>query len=167
MKKVLLLIFLIIVGAVMYQGTKPPAKNVSQLTVTQGVEEDVDYKAGFAIFTNGVFRIFNAPMYHNLSKDVFIQAENPNIVYVKKRGVTWDDFFKTLPFQLTKNCLTTGTKETFCSGQNGDLRFFLNGVGSDELLDTEIRDGDRALISFGNDDEIQIQKQFEKVPLTK
>ena len=58
----------------------------------------VNKKASFAIFTNGTFRLFTAAMYHNLSEDVFIQADNPNIVHVKKTGITWDVFFKTLPF---------------------------------------------------------------------
>ena len=78
------------------------------------IYEKVDYIGAFAIFTNGTFRVFTAAMYHNLSEDVFVQADNPNIVRVKKSGTTWDDFFKTLPFKLTKECLTTGTKETFC-----------------------------------------------------
>ena len=127
----------------------------------------VDYKASFAIFTNGIFRVFTAAMYHNLSADVFIQADNPNLVHVKKSGVTWDDFFKTLPFKLTKDCLTTGTKETFCSGQNGTLKFYLNGVEDKDLLDKEIKAGDRALITFGAEDEVQIQKQLKQVPIAE
>lgn len=141
-------------------------KNVSKLMVGKK-EENVDYKASFAIFTNGTFRVFTAPMYHNLSEDVFIQADNPNVIRVKKAGTTWDDFFRTLPFKLTKACLTTGTGETFCSGENGQLKFYLNGEKTDNLLEQTIQNGDRALITFGEEDETQIQKQLEQVPAMK
>lgn len=127
-------------------------------------DQKVEHQAGFAIFTNGVFRVFSAAMYHNLSKDVFIESNNPNIIQVKKVGITWNDFFKTLPFKLTKDCLTTGTKETFCTTDKAQLKFYLNGVKTENLLDLEIKDGDRALITFGGETEVQIQNQLQKVP---
>ena len=144
-------------------------KNKGQIVPTQGpitvTPVNVDFTAGFAIFTNGTFRVFTASMYHNLSKDVFIQTDDPNIVRVKKSGVTWDDFFKTLPFKLTKDCLTTGTKQTFCTNDNGKLRFYLNGKEDTSALDKQIARGDKLLVSYGNESEEQIQKR--KAELTQ
>lgn len=131
-----------------------------QPTVT---EEPVNYYAGFAIFTNGIKRNFSAAMYHNLSKDVFINASNPDIVSVKKRGVTWDDFFKTLPFGLTHYCLTTGSGELFCTSERGTLKFYLDGIKAEDLLSREIQDGNRVLISYGSENEAEIQKQIKRV----
>ena len=108
----------------------------------------VDIKASFKIVTNGTTRIFTDSKYHNKSKDVYIQLPDPGIVYVKKKGITWDDFFKTLPMKLTKDCLTTGTGQTFCTGESGTLRFFLNAIEDKDLLDREIKDGDKILIEF-------------------
>lgn len=131
---------------------------------TQSPNNDlIDYKAAFAIYTNGVFRVFTASMYHNLSEDVYIQSDNPNTVHVKKSAVTWDYFFKTLPFSLTKDCLVTGTKETFCTNQTKALKFYLNGVRNDDLLDTEIKPNDQALITYGNEEDAEIAKQLEKL----
>lgn len=127
----------------------------------------VDYSASFAIFTNGTFRIFTAPMYHNLSEDVFIQADNPNIVRVKKEDTTWNDFFKTLPLKLTKDCLTTGTGQVFCTGKNEKLRFYLNGELNLNVLDEIIHKGDRLLVSFGSENDKQIQSQLQKIPLIR
>ncbi|MBI3305184.1 M23 family metallopeptidase [Candidatus Parcubacteria bacterium] len=125
---------------------------------------EVDEAAAFLIYTNGLKRSFAAPMYHRRSPDAYLEASQPAIVRVKKRGVTWDEFFKTLPFRLTGECLTTGTGDTFCSGGEGELKFYLNGVRVADLLDRQIHDGDRALISYGVDGEAQIQKQFSQVP---
>lgn len=143
--------------------TTPQRSSISEETTQPDQNEEVNYKAAFAIYTNGVFRVFTATMYHNLSEDVYIQADNPNIVHVKKSGVTWNDFFKTLPFSLTKGCLTTGTRETFCTNQTKTLKFYLNGVRNDNLLDTEIKPNDKALISYGSETDSEIAKQLEKL----
>lgn len=124
----------------------------------------VEKQASFTIFTNGTFRIFTASMYHNLSEDVYIEASNPNIVKVKKAGITWNNFFSTLPFKLTHDCLTTGTKETFCTGSDGALKFYLNGESSKNALDQEINNGDKLLVTFGEESEDEIKQQLNKIP---
>ena len=123
----------------------------------------VDKQAYFAIFTNGTFRIFTAAMYHNLSKDAYIEASNPNIIKVKKDDVTWNDFFSTMPFKLTDECLTTGTGQTFCTGNGGTLRFYLNGEKKEHVLDRIIKNRDALLVTFGNESEEAIKKQLRKV----
>ena len=103
-------------------------------------------------------------MYHNLSDDVYIEAGSPNIIKVKKAGVTWNDFFSTLPFKLTQDCLTTGTKETFCTGSKVSLKFYLNGERKESVLDQEIQSGDKFLVTFGNESEDAIKQQIDKIP---
>lgn len=121
-------------------------------------------KAGFAIYTNGVFRIFTAPMYHNLSPDVYIESANPNIVVVKQENTTWYDFFSTLPFSLDDKCLTTGTGEQFCSGNGGTLRFYINGTERKDALNSIIKNGDRLLVTFGSEAESERETQIDSVP---
>ena len=124
----------------------------------------VNIQASFAIFTNGTFRVFTAAMYHNRSQDAYIEASNPNIIHIKKAGTTWDSFFSTLPFKLASDCLTTGTKETFCTGSKGELQFYLNGVKTNGALSQEIQNGDKLLVTFGNPSEAQIAQQLKKIP---
>ncbi|EKD85605.1 MAG: hypothetical protein ACD_37C00679G0001, partial [uncultured bacterium] len=107
---------------------------------------------------------FTAPMYHNLSNDVFIQASNSNIVHIKKSNITWDDFFKTLPFELTKNCLTTGTKQTFCTNQQYKLQFYLNGERNQSVLDQAINSGDKLLVTYDRENLSAIQEQLKSIP---
>lgn len=134
--------------------TQTNIQNISTPSLTNS-DEKVDIKASFRIITGNITRSFKAEKYHNLSPDVYIEAPDPTIVYVKKSGITWDDFFKTLPMKLTKGCLTTGDGETYCSGkdlriggQGGSLKFYLNDKEDKDLLDREIKDGDKALIKY-------------------
>lgn len=123
----------------------------------------VDERAYFAIFTNGTFRVFTAAMYHQRSADVYLTAENPNEIKVKRANQTWGDFFKTLPFSLTHGCLVTGTQQTFCNGSTASLKFYLNGQRRDEFLNRAIKNGDRLLVSFGPTDDLRIESQLLKL----
>lgn len=126
--------------------------------------QSVNKQASFAIFTNGTFREFSAAMYHNLSQDVYIEANKPNIIKIRKEGITWNDFFSTLPFKLTHACLTTGTKETFCTNEDKTLKFYLNGERKEQILDQLINNGDKLLITYGNESEGAIEKQLIEIP---
>ena len=111
-------------------------------------EEPVSYEASFEIYTNGTKRIFTASMYHNLSERVYITADNPSMVFVRASGVTWGEFFETLPMELTSKCLITGTGQRFCDGEGGSLEFYINGELVGDFLEREIKDKDEALITF-------------------
>ena len=114
---------------------------------TSNLEE---FTASFEIYTNGTKRVFTQSMYHNKSSEVFVENPDPSIVYVKKTGITWDNFFKTLPFSLSKECLITGTKQEFCNTDSQKLVFTINGQNSPNALDLEIKNGDELIVTYGD-----------------
>jgi hypothetical protein len=107
------------------------------------------FTARFEITTNSTKRIFTDAKYHNQSIDVYIQPPDPSVVRVEMEGVTWDEFFRTLPFSLTSDCLVTGTKQTFCSNETGTLRFYLNEVETPDALTKEIKANDFLRVEYG------------------
>lgn len=169
---IVLFIFVILAGIVfLYRlqgsGSPPAYTRKDSSPIPTKPQEFKPFTASFAIFTNGTFRIFTASMYHNRSKDVFITADNPNIVRVQKTGIAWGDFFDTLPMQLTKTCLVTGTKQTFCTNEGGTLRFYINGKQKTDALEEMIRPGDQLLVSYGNESQEEIEQQLRQVPRPK
>ena len=110
--------------------------------------KNVDLKATFEINTNGTKRIFTDSKYHNLSPFVFITKDAPNTINVKKDGITWSNFFETLPMKLTSDCLITGTGQVFCSGVEGTLSFYINGIQDPAALTKIIKDGDKLLVEY-------------------
>jgi len=144
------------------ENIKPQELVMTSMKMLKIIPEDK--KASFAIFTNGTFRVFTASMYHNQSVDVFIKADNPNVVLVKKENLTWDDFFNTLPFKLTNECLTTGTGETFCTNEESSLKFYINGSENPNALNQIIDPGDKLLVSFGDDSDSEIESQQLRIP---
>lgn len=145
------LLLVIIIGLMLTSCNLKSAKTTSTPTPTPSlaiIDEKVEITASFIIMTDSITRSFKAEKYHNQSPDVYIEAYDPTKVHVTKSGITWDDFAKTLPMKLTKDCLTTGDGETFCDGKDGILKFYLNDVEDKNLLDREIKEADQALIKF-------------------
>jgi hypothetical protein len=105
------------------------------------------FTAQFTIITHGTKRIFTDPKYHNQSTDVYLTANDPSVIHVEKEGLTWADFFATLPFSVTKECLTTGTKQTFCQSETQTLSFSINGKLNPQALDSVIQPNDQFLLS--------------------
>ena len=103
-------------------------------------------------------------MYHKRSSEVYLLPDNPQIVYVAREGATWEMFFQTLPMSLTRECLITGTKETFCTSSQGALRFFINGEEDENALARPFAANDRLLIAYGLASELELSHQIQAVP---
>jgi hypothetical protein len=160
-------VILVILGLVSWLSLKTPATpslppSSSQQSVAIPLTTPI--QAGFLIYTNGVKRSFAASMYHNRAESVFLAADSPQIVHITIEGVTWTDFFQTLPMSLTRECLITGTKESFCTGPQGTLRFYINGEENADALEEVIAQNDRLLISYGFATELELAHQIQAVP---
>lgn len=151
MSKLFAVLFLlataILVGSFLLKDKKSMVSDVPISTQQIQIKE-VDFKAEFYIYTNGTKRKFTDSKYHNKSNEVFIEAENTNLVRVRKTGVTWSNFFETLPMSLKKDCLTTGTNQSFCTGASGTLRFYINRMEDKDALDREIKEDDSLLVEY-------------------
>jgi len=122
--------------------------SVEQVELSIDKPSQSNFTANFSIITSGAERVFTSGKYHNLSDEVFIQAPDPNIINVRKSGITWGDFFKTLPMLLTDECLVTGDGQTYCSDETNKLRFILNDVEIVGVLDKQIMPDDLLLIRY-------------------
>lgn len=126
----------------------PPECEFAECSIT-GATPATPFQATFTIYTNGIRRDFGLPMYLRQSKDAYIDsADNPGVIRVTKVGTTWKDFFDTLPFSVTKDCLITGDGDTLCTNEAKTLRFSLNGEESPDALERIISEGDELIIEY-------------------
>ncbi len=162
MKLKIFLIFALAIAGLTYFTSKKTQDMSSGSSPKEVIISELDIQASFTIYTHQTLRFFSDPKYHNLSPDVYIEADNPSLIKVKKQGTTWGDFFSTLPMKLTNECLTTGTGQTFCTGDSGTLRFFVNGVENPNALTQTINPSDKLLVTFGTEVEGGIDKQLNQ-----
>jgi hypothetical protein len=130
----------------------------------QILDESNTGKASFLVFTNGIKRDFTASMYLNQSKEAYLTGEEPGLVVIEHPQFTWGEFFMSLPFSLTSQCLTTGLGEIYCDGDGGNLKFFLNGKEDPDMLDKIMKNNDKLLVTFGSLSEQETTNQIQQVP---
>lgn len=122
------------------------------------------YTAQFLIFTHGTKRIFTDPKYHQQSPAVFLTANDSSTIHIEREGVTWADFFATLPFKLNHECLITGTNQTFCQTETQSLSFYLNGKLDPEVLTKVIQPNDQLLVTVSPPTNSQLDQQLHSFP---
>lgn len=150
---VIVVVIALIAGYFIFQSNKtitntlPQQNNLIAPDADNPTPEQTNFTARFEIYTNGTKRIFTDTKYHNLSPDVYITKNDPSIIYVKK-AVTWGDFFQTLPMSLTKECLTTGTGQLFCTNENQKLQFIINHKEDPDALDRLINQNDKLQVVY-------------------
>lgn len=137
--------------------------NEAPTSVVETQELPEAFTAIFLIYTNNLRRDFSAAMYHRQSEAVYLTSHNPNQVQVEQPGVTWQEFFDTLPFSLDQECLVTGTQQNFCSSETQQLNFYLNGELEPQALEKVIQPDDGLLITFGPNDDPNIEQQLTQL----
>lgn len=154
MKKLLIIVLVTIslIAGYIFLNEDNSSQKTSSITQTEDKmeKEAIVKKANFKIITNGTTRIFTDSKYHNQNEYVFIEKIDPSIVIVKKENIKWSDFFNSLPspMKLTKECLTTGTGQGFCTNESKKLYFFLNGNETSNVIDLVIKNNDNLLIEY-------------------
>jgi hypothetical protein len=151
MRNISIVVFLILItGTFVFSLSRKPSNPQEGATVPLPTPtlQPTDFTASFEIYTLGTKRIFTDTKYHNLSGEVYISPPDPSIINVKKEDITWADFFATLPMKLEKDCLTTGTGQTFCTNNTRELKFFINEKEDPDALDKEISMNDNFKVVY-------------------
>ena len=137
---------------------------------TPGCElrQAVHWHADFALYIRGERYDFGQERFvsdeeDELSENVHLHGARVSVVHVHREGTTWREFFDSLGFELTDQCLTTPEGEQFCDSEAERLSFVLNGVKLDALAFQDVTDIDRALISFGSESDGELMQQYAQV----
>lgn len=85
--------------------------------------------------------------------NVHVHDGNGDVVHKHREGVTLGMFFKSLDISFDQNCFVLDTGEKYCSDEQNQLRFLVNGIEDSRFADYELNDLDRVLINYGPKDE--------------
>ena len=100
-------------------------------------------------------------------KNRFIHFENHNgeTVHLHATGVPMSHLFETIGIGLDDNCFIFPAPDSreFCTNQDYSLKFYINHEKVPSILDYVLKDDDRILISYGNENSTEIDSQLAKV----
>ncbi len=143
-------------------------------------EEAVHHHANWAMFVNGARVDLSGDVYMEdvavcyaaggdvtPASRVHMHEGSQDVVHVHHGGTTWGHLLANLEFGSGKGYLATDSGDIYRNGEEGTLKFVLNGRGISAAHNEVIRSEDRLLISFGTEslDEI-IAGQFSRVSNT-
>ena len=118
--------------------------------------------ADIKVYVNGNPIDFSQPKYQLRSKYVHFENGDGNVVHVHAKGVTINFMLNTLGMNLDSKCLTIDSQK-FCNQGNKSIKFFVNGKRNYEFGNYVIKDLDKILISYGDENESEIIYQLNSI----
>ena len=106
---------------------------------------------------------FSSPAFQVKNRYIHFESHNGDTIHRHASGVTLGFLFKTLNIGLTEECYAFPDKREFCTNDDYSLKFYINHQNVPSILDFVLKDGDRILISYGNENSTQVEEQLARV----
>lgn len=106
---------------------------------------------------------FSLPAYQVKSSWIHFEAQDGNTVHRHSSGVTLGYLFQTIKIGLDDKCFSFPNGKKFCTNEDYSLKFYINHNPVPNITDLIIHNDDRILISYGNENQTQIDTQLAEL----
>ncbi len=109
---------------------------------------------------------FALPAYQVKSPYIHFEGGDGNTIHRHASGVSLGFLFNSLKIGLSNECFIFPDKapeHTFCTDENYSIKFYVNHERVNSILDYVLDDGDKILISYGNQNQTQIDAQLREL----
>ncbi|MDE1866518.1 MAG: protein-disulfide isomerase [Thaumarchaeota archaeon] len=145
--------FYILSTQVVQQGVPPGAGHLG----------GVNMRAGMLTMIFGQQFDYSSPAYQIKSRYIDFEKSNGETIHMHAANVTLGFLFNSLHIGITDKCFTFPDKRDFCTDDKYSLKFFVNHRQVQDITNYVIKDNDRVLISYGNENSTQIDAQLAKL----
>jgi hypothetical protein len=142
---------------------------LSTQVVPQGVPPgagplgNVNIQAGILTMIYGQQFDYSSTAYQIKNAYIDFEKEDGATIHMHAANVTLGFLFNSLNIGLTDNCFTFPDKRAFCTNDKYSLKFFINHHQVQDIINYVIKQNDRILISYGNENSTQIDAQLAKL----
>jgi hypothetical protein len=122
----------------------------------------------FAIKLDGQYVDFSQRQYQISSTgNQFIHFEGGDGTTIHKHStkVPIGEYLRSVGMDIRDGCFILNNGNQFCNDSNSGktLRFFVNGDEVSSIMDYVLRDNDRILIIYGDEDQEELRAEFERL----
>ena len=107
---------------------------------------------------------YSGPAYQIKSSWQHFEARDGSTIHRHATGVMLGFLFETIGIGLDDECFafkaSAGGERRFCTNEEFSLKFYVNHEPVDNLTERVFEDGDRILVSYGSEDQTQIDTQL-------
>jgi len=100
---------------------------------------------------------FSAPAYQIKSPWTHFEGRDGSTIHKHATGVTLGYLFDSLSLGLDDQCFVFQDGRSFCTNEDYDLRFFINGEQVSDIRDYEIMEDERVLVLYGGQTSEEIE----------
>ena len=142
---------------------------LSTQVVPQGVPPgagplgNVNIQAGILTMIYGQQFDYSSTAYQVKNAYIDFEKENGETIHMHAANVTLGFLFNSLNIGLTDKCFTFPDKRTFCTDDKYSLKLFVNHHQLQDISNYVIKQNDRVLISYGNENSTQISNQLAQL----
>ena len=116
--------------------------------------------AGISVRIFGDEFDFSAQAYQIKSPWIHFEGRDGTTVHKHATGVTLGYLFESLNIPVDEECFVFQDGRSFCTNDDYELVFYINGNQVTDIRDYEIMEEDRILISYGAETPEEIQSQL-------
>ena len=103
---------------------------------------------------------FSVPSYQIKSSWIHFEESDGTTIHRHASGVTLGYLFDSLNIGINSECYIFPDGRQFCTNEDYSLKYYINHQIVDDISDYVIQEGDRILITFGNETPEQIEEQL-------
>lgn len=118
--------------------------------------------ADVKVYINGNAADFSQRKYQLASRYIHFEEGLGDVAHIHAIGLTIGHLFKSLGGDINNNCVTLDS-QNYCREESKMLKFYVNNKPNSEFDNYVIKDMDKLLISYGDENESEIKKQLDSV----
>ena len=106
---------------------------------------------------------FSAPAYQIKNSWIHFEGQDGTTVHRHSSGVTLGYLFETLGIIIDENCYIFPDGREFCTSDEYSIKYFINHQPVESINDHVPKDDVRILISYGDENQEQIDAQLSEL----
>ncbi len=106
---------------------------------------------------------FSLPAYQIKNSWIHFEGQDGTTVHRHSSGVTLGYLFETLGIAIDENCYIFPDGREFCNSDEYSIKYFINHQSVESINDHVLKEGDRILISYGDENQEQIDAQLSEL----
>ncbi len=147
---------------------------VAQLSKSQNHQQQLQLLSGIGplglahlhadikVYISGQSIDFSQRKYQLASSFIHFEEGIGDVIHTHAAGLTVGHMLKSVGIDFNANCIVVD-RQSYCDGGNNKLKFYVNGDLNTEFDNYIIKDLDKILISYGSENEGEIEEQLSSV----
>ena len=106
---------------------------------------------------------FSTPNYQVTTPWIHFENSDGDTIHRHSTGVELEFMFNSMKIAVDENCFIFPDGRQFCNNEDYTLKFYINDKRVSDIASYVIQDDDRILITYGNEDQLAIEKQLAEL----